>query len=200
MDISADELAYLINQEHPEAVHTKDFWCGHEVADGTSDRISPAFIAEWKLEADPPTEARLQELYDIHKDALDAIVEQRRISDLLDAIDAERDRRIADGFLFEGVLYQSRPGDIDKISRWAASARSAIEAGAASGDYRWHGQDYDFAWIAADNTTHRLDASAMVALGEAVLTHEQAHILAARTIKDMDPIPEGYSNDSHWQG
>ncbi|TCT42997.1 DUF4376 domain-containing protein [Martelella mediterranea] len=113
-------------------------------------------------------------------------------------VDEERDRRIADGIVFEGVEYQTRPGDVSRIKSWAAAARSTLEAGATAGDYRWHGQDYDFAWIAADNTAHKMDAATAAAFGDAVLAHEQAHILAARQIKDMNPIPADYEHDNYW--
>ncbi|TCT29747.1 DUF4376 domain-containing protein [Martelella mediterranea] len=197
-DLDHNTLGYLLSLAFPDATADQDFKTGHLIDEETDQRLGSAVILEWNVEADFPSPDDLHALLDQHRDAVAAFVEGRENRMLRNAVDAERDRRIADGFLFAGVKYQSRPGDIDKISRWAASARSAIEAGTVAGDYRWHGQNYDFAWIAADNTTHKLDAQAMVALGEAVLAHEQAHIMAARTIKDMDPIPADYANDSYW--
>ncbi|MET3602022.1 hypothetical protein [Martelella mangrovi] len=197
-DLDHDTLGFLLTLAYPGSEPGRDFRTGHIVDDDTGGRLGSAVILEWNVDADFPSPDDLHAMLNQHRDAVAAFVERRENRMLRNAVDAERDRRIADGFRFGGVVYQSRPGDIDKISRWAASARSATEAGAVAGDYRWHGQDYDFAWIAADNTTHKLDAPAMVALGEAVLAHEQAHVLAARQIKDMDPVPADYENDSYW--
>ncbi|TCT42794.1 DUF4376 domain-containing protein [Martelella mediterranea] len=196
-DLDRDALEHLLSLEYPDLKPGRDFLTGH-LEKRSGGRLGSAVILEWNVEADFPSPDDLHALLDQHRDAVAVFVEGRENRMLRNAVDAERDRRIADGFVFEGVTYQSRPSDIDKISRWAASARSVIEAGAVAGDYRWHGQNYDFAWIAADNTTHKLDAQAMVALGETVLAHEQAHILAARQIKDMDPIPADYAHDSYW--
>ncbi len=114
-------------------------------------------------------------------------------------IDAERDTRIAAGFTFSGVFYQSRPEDRENIAGAALAALAAIGRGAQSGDYRWHGGETDFMWIAADNTMHQLDAQSTFAMGQAAMAHKQAHIFAARTLKDMDPIPADYAtNNAYW--
>ncbi|MDV2965098.1 DUF4376 domain-containing protein [Nitratireductor aquimarinus] len=114
------------------------------------------------------------------------------------AIDAERDRRINGGFTFEGVEYQSRPEDRENIAGAATAALGAIVAGAQPGDLRWHGGTEDFAWIAADNTMHTMDAQTVYAFGQAAMAHKQAHIFAARTLKDADPIPGDFADDQWW--
>ncbi|TCT41143.1 DUF4376 domain-containing protein [Martelella mediterranea] len=197
-DLDREALGHLLSLAYPDASAGQDFKTGHLIDDSTDQRLGSAVILKWHVDADFPSPNDLHAMLDRHRDAVEAFVAARDSRMMRKAVDAARDRRIADGFLFDGVAYQSRPGDIDKISRWAASARNAMDAGATSGDYRWHGQDYDFVWIAADNGSHRLDAPTMAALGEAVLAHEQGHILAARLIKDMDPIPADYENDSYW--
>lgn len=114
-------------------------------------------------------------------------------------VDAERDRRIADGFTFGGVFYQSRRADRENIAGAAVAALAAIGAGAQVGDYRWHGGDSDFMWIAADNSMHPLDAQSTFAMGQAAMAHKQAHIFAARALKDMDSIPGDYAtNPAYW--
>lgn len=114
-------------------------------------------------------------------------------------VDRERDRRIADGFAFNGVFYQSRRADRENIAGAAVAALAAIGAGAQIGDYRWHGGDSDFMWIAADNTMHPLDAQSTFAMGQAAMAHKQAHIFAARALKDMNPIPADYAtNPEYW--
>lgn len=113
-------------------------------------------------------------------------------------VDIERDRRIADGFVFDGKLYQSRPEDRENISGAALAALAAQIGGAEPGNYRWHGGDSDFVWIAADNSLAAMDAQTMFALGQAAMAHKQAHIFAARTIKDADPIPSDYIDNGYW--
>lgn len=113
-------------------------------------------------------------------------------------VDSERDRRIAAGFTFGGVLYQSRPEDRENIMGAATAALGAMAAGALPDDLRWHGGDSDFLWIAADNSTHPMDAQTVFAFGQAALRHKQAHIFAARALKDADPIPADFVDDSYW--
>jgi len=113
-------------------------------------------------------------------------------------VDAERDRRIAAGFTFGGKLYQSRPEDRENITGAAIAALAAIGAGAVPGDYRWHGVESDFVWIAADNSLTVMDAQTMFAFGQAAMAHKQAHIFAARAIKDAEPIPLDYAQAGWW--
>ncbi len=122
----------------------------------------------------------------------------QRQADLKAAIDVERDRRINGGFIFEGVEYQSRPEDRENIAGAATAALGAIMAGAQPGDLRWHGGAEDFAWIAADNTMHAMDAQTVYAFGQAAMAHKQVHIFAARTLKDADPIPGDFADDQWW--
>lgn len=113
-------------------------------------------------------------------------------------IDAERDRRIAAGFTFDGKLYQSRSEDRENISGAALAALAAQISGAEPGNLRWHGGDSDFVWIAADNSLTPMDAQTMFAFGQAAMAHKQAHIFAARALKDAVPIPANYEDDVYW--
>lgn len=113
-------------------------------------------------------------------------------------VDRERDRRIDGGFSFGGVVYQSRTEDRENLSGAATAALAAMMGGAQAGNYRWHGGPSDFEWIASDNTTHPFDAQSMFALGQAAMAHKQAHIFAARAIKDADPIPADFADDKYW--
>lgn len=116
-----------------------------------------------------------------------------------DAVDIERDRRTDAGFAFGGVFYQSRPSDRENIAGAATAAGVAMLTGAEAGDLRWHGGDEDFAWIAADNSTHPMDAPTMFAFGQAAMAHKSAHIFAGRALKEMTPIPQDYAtNQSYW--
>ncbi|WP_050743847.1 MULTISPECIES: DUF4376 domain-containing protein [unclassified Shinella] len=113
-------------------------------------------------------------------------------------VDAERDRRIAAGFSFGGVIYQSRPEDRENIMGASTAALGAMMQGAQAGDYRWHGGDSDFVWIAADNSIHPMDAQTVYAFGLAAMEHKTAHIFAARAIKDADPIPFDFTDNGYW--
>ncbi|MDQ0132671.1 hypothetical protein J2T08_000572 [Neorhizobium galegae] len=114
-------------------------------------------------------------------------------------VDAERDRRIAAGFTFAGLFFQSRPDDRENISGASTAALGAMVAGAQQGDFRWTGRDVDFTWIAADNSEVPLDAHSMFALGTAAMAHKEDHIRAARALKDMDPIPADFAtNPAYW--
>lgn len=115
-----------------------------------------------------------------------------------DAIDTERDRRISAGFDFGGKLYQSRPEDRENIAGASVAALAAMGAGAQPGNLRWHGGDSDFVWIAADNSLTPMDAQTVFAFGQAAMAHKQAHILAARAIKDGESIPLDYTDDAYW--
>lgn len=113
-------------------------------------------------------------------------------------VDQERDQRIDGGFEFRGIRYQSRPQDRENIAGAAVAALAAISAGATEGNYRWHGGDSDFQWIAEDNTLHPMDAQTMFAFGQAAMAHKQAMIFAARALKDMAEIPTNYANNQYW--
>jgi hypothetical protein len=43
-----------------------------------------------------------------------------------------------------------------------------------------------------------MDAHTMFAFGHAVLARKSSLIFAARTIKDMDPVPYDYYDDKWW--
>ncbi|MBE9635786.1 DUF4376 domain-containing protein [Salipiger mangrovisoli] len=113
-------------------------------------------------------------------------------------VTAERDRRINGGFTFGGVAYQTRPEDRENMAGASTAALSAIMNGAQVGDVYWHGGATPFSWIAQDNTLTEMDAQTMFAFGQAAMEHKQAHIFAAREIKDMDPIPQDFADDSRW--
>ena len=114
------------------------------------------------------------------------------------AINAYRDQLIDAGFEFQGVVYQSRPEDRENMAGAATLALAAITNGALEGDYGWADAQSDFEWIAADNSTHKMDAQTMFDLGAAALAHKQAHIFAARALKDADPTPDDWQHPDYW--
>lgn len=113
-------------------------------------------------------------------------------------VDMERDRRVAGGFEFSGVRYQSRQGDRENIAGASVAALAAMMAGVQPGNLRWHGGASDFAWIAEDNSLTPMDAQTMFVFGQAAMAHKQRLIFAARALKDADPIPADYTDESYW--
>lgn len=115
-----------------------------------------------------------------------------------DRINRERDRRLSLGFTFGGNSF-----DFDEISKIRISgagtlAGFAVAGGAPQGYYQWTGDGTDFYWIAQDNTKVYLDAQSMFAMAQYAAQWEARHIKAARTLKDMDPVPTDYKDDSYW--
>ena len=96
---------------------------------------------------------------------------------------ALRDARIAGGFTFQGVPYQTRDEDRENIAGAAQLAFMALVAGAKPGDLRWADAARDFAWIAADNGLVTMDAMTVVAFGKAAAAFKQGCIFAAFMLK-----------------
>lgn len=199
-DLSSDELIFLIRKLHPSAIHGRDFHCAHRVKGSSSERVSTAIIVSWKLEAVPPSPNEIAALATAYGAELAALRNPSSID-----VDVERDRRIAAGFVFEGVLFQSRAEDRENIAGAYAAAKDAISMhDAKAGNFGWQrlldaNAPPEFRWIAADNTTHPMDAQTTVRFGYAALNHKQAHILKARAIKDTAPIPADYTDGKYWQ-
>lgn len=113
-------------------------------------------------------------------------------------VTAERDRRIAAGFTFNGKVFDFDNGSKQRVAGAATLAGFAIAAGAQTGNLLWHGGTAPFTWIAADNSVMTMDAQTCFAFGQVAAEHETAHIFAARALKDMVPIPADYVDDVHW--
>lgn len=150
-------------------------------------------------------------------EAIDWIVRDKNEQELANDLEAknnffslriteERDSRIARGFYFDGHVFDSRPEDQKRISGSALLAFMSISAGGGqAGDYYWHvtGQTIDstismFGWIAQDNQIVPMDAPTVIEFGKAAAEWERSHIFAARSLKDMDPVPTDYKNDIYW--
>lgn len=121
-------------------------------------------------------------------------------------ITEERDRRIELGFYFNGHVFDSRPEDQKRISGAALLAFMAVAAGnGTAGDYYWHmpGVTIDstiteFSWITHENVIIPMDAPTVIEFGKIAAEWERNHVFAARTLKDMDPVPEDYKDDIYW--
>jgi len=163
--------------------------------------------AGYVLVADPPSyDPNAQELSwsgtewiltDISQEILDARSAINRAT-YHQAVNAERDRRIALGFLFNGQMFDSRPEDQKRIAGASQLAFMAMIAGAPEGYLHWHQGEEPFAWITQDNGLVTMDAQTVVALGRVAARWESLHIFAARALKDMDLLPEDFTSDAYW--
>ena len=117
---------------------------------------------------------------------------------LIEAIDAERDRRTHAGIEWNGARFQTRPSDLDNVAGAATLALAAIVNGAQPGDLNWHGEDAPFRWIAEDNSMHEFDAHGFFAFAQAVARRKTDLIFKARLLKDAEEIPENYTAEVHW--
>lgn len=113
-------------------------------------------------------------------------------------VDRERDRRLMT-FAFGGVTYDFDETSRNRIDKARGSALAAIIAGAEANNLRWADANNDFGWIAADNSFVTMDAPTCLAFGNAAAAWEGLHIVAARALKNMSPIPADYAtNDNYW--
>lgn len=114
-------------------------------------------------------------------------------------VDAERDRRMDYGFVFNNKFFQSRVVDRENILGAAQLAHMAITIGGKSPtDTKWHGGQEDFVWIAADNSLEKMNAITVIQFGQKAAEHKSAHTFAARELKNADPIPTDYRDDAYW--
>lgn len=113
-------------------------------------------------------------------------------------INAERDRRICQGFRFGDKTYAFDPASKQRVTGAGTLAGFAIVNGAQAGDLFWHGGEQPFRWIADDNSLTSMDAETCFAFAQAAAAHEEAHIFAARALKDQVPPPSDYMHDVHW--
>ena len=112
-------------------------------------------------------------------------------------VNAERDRRLGT-FAFAGHSYNFGPDSQTNISGAGVLSLAAIINGATPGNLRWVDAGHDFTWIDASNQRVPMDAQTCFAFAQAAAIWKSAHIRAARTIKDLSPIPADYATDARW--
>lgn len=143
--------------------------------DGQEIELTPEEVAEWEAQQ---------------------IAEANRPGSPME-VDVERDRRLAT-MSFDGAVFQSGPSSLGKIDSFGNKATAAVQGGSAAGDLLWFDPDNDFVWIAADNSLVPMDAPTMVEFANAASAWLHAHTLAARALKDSDPVPNDFAADSYW--
>lgn len=119
-------------------------------------------------------------------------------SEYASAVNVERDRRINAGFYFGPHKFDWDPDTKSRVTGKATLAGFAIGAGSVPGDLQWDGSGVDFGWILADNLVLPLDARGMFAVAVAASLHEQAHVFAARAIKEAAAPPVDFRDEALW--
>lgn len=113
-------------------------------------------------------------------------------------VKAERDRRLEGCFTYDGVHYDCDRVSMIRIAGAGALAGFWISQGNDPDSNLWHGEAEPFVWIDHYENAVVLTASQMFGMSMAAADNEQAHILAGRALKEMDPIPLNYADDVWW--
>ena len=159
-------------------------------------------VYEVRVERDPPPQGQKRTGTQLVLEG-DEVIERdtyrlKDHEDLIRAVKRERDRRLSADFAFQGKLYQRDPASLARITGAATLAGFATGAGAQPGDYRWHGGETDFAWIASDDSLTLMDAQTAFAFGQLAANVETRIIFAAKALREMNPIPADYTDDRYW--
>lgn len=163
----------------------------HDTLTQTVSEIAPVLTAKGHFE-------QQWEVVALDAETVAANREARNV-ELARQVDAERDRRIAAGFVFQGNLYQTaRQTDRENILGAAPSALAAIVNGAQPGDLRWADPEADFFWIASDNSRTPMDAQTTLAFSQGAMAYKTALIVAGSNLKSMESIPTDYTDDKWW--
>lgn len=128
-------------------------------------------------------------------------------------VDDEAMRRIEGGFLYNGKTFDSTTVSIRRINGAGTLASIAVMNGAQPGNFYWQYPPNTwelpeetkqangmtpFGWIVSDNTIMLLDAYMVIEMGAAAAAWERDHVFAARTLKNMNPIPLDYKDEIYW--
>lgn len=116
-----------------------------------------------------------------------------------DMVNTERNRRLALPFEFEGNIYDRDERSLARITG-AATLAGFYLANPANDPTSvfWHGGQTPFTWITATNTVVQLSALQTFMMGRAAANRESFLIFKGKEIKDMQPIPQDYTDDSWW--
>lgn len=129
---------------------------------------------------------------------IESIIEinKRKLNDL---INKERDRRISGGFKWNGHNFQSDSKSYDNIMGASSSAIAAIVTGKNPDDVYWADPEIPFTWLTLDNSFVEMSPKNVIEFNKAAIDHKSKHFIAARTLKNMEIIPEDFTDDKWWQ-
>ena len=121
-----------------------------------------------------------------------------RTKKLKEQINQERDRRIALGFKWNENTFQSDKESYDNIMGAGASATAAVLMGTDPDNVYWADPDTPFTWLSMENKFVQMTPKDLIEFGQTAMNHKSKHIFAARTLKNMDVIPEDFADDKWW--
>jgi len=119
-------------------------------------------------------------------------------AELIKKIDAERDRRIAAGFVWRGNTFQSDKESYNNITGAGASATAAIVTGTNPNNVYWANKDRAFTWLSMENIFVEMAPADVLDFGQTSMNHKSKYIFAGRILKNLDPIPLDYQDDKWW--
>lgn len=165
---------------------------------------APAFGYKWGEETFEVVPDR--QVVRVHREQVPMTPEElaaqraEELARMVPLIDAERGRRTAMGFVYDGKAYQTEnQSQIDDILGKMTDALAAITIDQAQpGDLRWASPDYDFAWSAADGTLVPMDAQTCLAFTRSAVRRKTLLVGAGLALKAMNPIPTDYMDDKYW--
>ena len=102
------------------------------------------------------------------------------LDEMISNVDAERDKRISQGFTFNGEMFQSRPEDLANINGATTLAIGALLQGISPNDLRWANPDEDFGWLSLDNVKILMGPMDMIHLGSAAMQHKSKMVWIGR--------------------
>lgn len=163
----------------------------------------PAFIYATQnlTEGDPVLVAGQWQRAWVITDATPEEVTQRaaqHIDSMHAAINAERDRRLAADFTFNGKQFQRDATSLARITGAATLAGFAVAQGSPAGNLRWANPARDFEWIASDDTRVPMDAQTAFDFGAAAARVETTLVFAGSALRAMSPIPADFTDDKWW--
>jgi len=198
-------MTILVNKDTGKRASKSDLG-----VDGLPRDFGPNFDVEpfgfaWAIEEDAPQASSL-EVVKISDTAIlkngswvfEATAEPQPPTRVKLLIKRERDRRLLLDFEFQGKMYQRDKESVARISGVGTLALGAIVRGAQVGDYYWHGRVTPFAWIASDDSLTQMDAQTCFAFGQAAAAVETEVIFAAKALREMDPVPDDFTDDKWW--
>ena len=114
-------------------------------------------------------------------------------------VNDERNRRIASGFVYGGNEFQTDAGSRENIGgAQGLSLGSMIADPTGDLGLRWADPNRDFTWTATDNTEVTMTAAECQAFCQAAMQYKTDLIKSARVIKNINPMPGDYADDSRW--
>lgn len=113
-------------------------------------------------------------------------------------VSRERDRRISSGFTWSTKEFQSDEDSRENINGAVSGALAYLISGGSPDELYWDNPNVPFMWLAKNNELIAMSPSQVVQFGQAMMAHKKQCIFAARTIKDMNPIPKDFTDDKYW--